>query len=101
MSTTTGPAPDARAHVVRTFMPAGVLLDMPGKLTKRRLLMEHVADRFEPGVRYPEAADQILMLLTAGGGSDHVTVRRYLVDFGLLARDSGEYWRTGGWVSGT
>jgi hypothetical protein len=30
--------------------------------------------------------------------TDHVTLRRYLVDEGLLSRADGEYWRTGGWV---
>jgi hypothetical protein len=29
---------------------------------------------------------------------DHVTIRRYLVDYGFLAREAGEYWRIGGTV---
>jgi hypothetical protein len=32
---------------------------------------------------------------------DHVTLRRYLVDYRLLDREAGEYWRSGGWVSDT
>jgi Uncharacterized protein conserved in bacteria (DUF2087) len=35
---------------------------------------------------------------TAGGGADHATLRRYLVDHQLLAREGDEYWRSGGWV---
>jgi hypothetical protein len=27
-----------------------------------------------------------------------VSLRRYLVDAGLMARDHGTYWRTGGYV---
>lgn len=29
---------------------------------------------------------------------DHVTLRRYLVDAGPLAREAGVYWRSGGTV---
>jgi hypothetical protein len=28
--------------------------------------------------------------------TDHAAIRRYLVDEGFLAREHGEYWRTGG-----
>ena len=102
MSTATDPDEDARAHVVSTFMPDGVLRRMPAKKGKRRVLLEVVAQRFEPGIRYPEAAiDEIPQSVTDGGESDHVTLRRYLVDAGLLAREAGEYWRSGGWVAGT
>jgi len=91
-----------RRHLVRTFMPDGVLLRLPSKFEKRAVLLEVVAERFEPGRRYPEReVDAVLAELTGAGESDHVTVRRYLVDHGLLGREHGEYWRTGGWVSGT
>ena len=33
-----------------------------------------------------------------GGGTDHVSLRRHLVDQGLLSRSQGHYWRSGGWV---
>jgi hypothetical protein len=102
VDTQTDPDAAARAHVVRTFMPDGVLLKMPAKQGKRRLLLDEVAGRFEPGVRYPEAeVDEILQSVTDGGESDHVTLRRYLVDACLLSREAGEYWRSGGWVAGT
>jgi hypothetical protein len=84
-----------------TFMPDGVLLRMPAKHGKRLVLLEHVAGRFEVGVRYAEPeVDEILRAVTDGGESDHVTLRRYLVDAGLLAREDGTYWRSGGWVAG-
>jgi hypothetical protein len=37
-----------------------------------------------------------LRKVCAGGEVDHVTVRRYLVDEGLLDRADGRYWRSGG-----
>jgi hypothetical protein len=30
---------------------------------------------------------------------DYVTLRRYLIDAGLMAREDGIYWRTGGYVA--
>ena len=89
-------------RLVTRFMPDGVLLRMPSKHAKRQVLLEHIAQRFEPGVRYPEKqVDEILRSVTDAGESDHVTLRRYLVDSCLLAREAGEYWRTGGWVAGS
>jgi predicted transcriptional regulator len=35
---------------------------------------------------------------TEGGATDHATMRRYLADHQLLPRESGEYWRSGGWM---
>jgi hypothetical protein len=91
-----------RAHLVRTFVHDGVLTGLPAKFEKRRLVMEHVADHFEPGRRYTEQeVDGVLLGLTEAGGTDHVTVRRYLVDYCLLSREDGVYWRTGGWVAGS
>jgi hypothetical protein len=90
------------ARVVERFMPQGRLLRMPSKAAKRRLVLEHVAHLFEPGRRYTEPeVDEILTRVVEGGESDHVTLRRYLVDAQLLGRSAGEYWRSGGWVEGT
>ena len=88
--------------LVARFMPEGVLRSMPAKHAKRHVLLVHIAQRFEPGRRYPETeVDAILRAVTDDGAADHVSLRRYLVDAGLLAREAGEYWRSGGWVSGT
>lgn len=40
----------------------------------------------------------VLRAWCAGGGTDHVTLRRHLVDEGVLSRETGECWRSGGWV---
>lgn len=89
-------------ELVRRFMPGDTLLRLPSKHAKRLLVLERVSDRFEPGERYPEKqVDEVLRAVTDGGEADHVSLRRYLVDCGLLAREDGVYWRTGGWVAGT
>jgi hypothetical protein len=45
---------------------------------------------FEPGQRYPEK--QVNELLRRYH-DDTASLRRYMVDNQLLARDKGEYWR--------
>src|SRR5262245_963876 len=89
-------------RLIERFMPDGRLLRMPAKAAKRQVVLQHVAHLFEPGRRYPEPqVDEILQGVCQGGEADHVTLRRYLVDAQLLARENGVYWRVGGWVEGT
>lgn len=79
--------------VLRAFLRDGRLTGMPAARGKRRLLLEHVVQVFEPGERYPE--NEVNAMLRAYS-DDYVTIRRYLVDEDLLSRDAGVYWRTGG-----
>lgn len=96
------PAPDdllepdrQRAAVLRAFIRDGRLIQLPAARAKRRIVLEHIVACFEPGVRYPErAVDAVLHAWY----DDHVTIRRYLIDEDLLARESGLYWRAGGYV---
>jgi hypothetical protein len=94
-------APEEQApdDVVGRFVRDGRLVSLPSPGHKRRLVLEHVAASFEPGVHFPEReVDAVLRAWTDGGTADHVTLRRYLVDHGLLSRGEGEYWRSGGWI---
>jgi hypothetical protein len=85
----------ARAAVLRAFLRDGRIVSMPAAQGKRRILLEHIAAIFEPGIRYPEReVDAILRAWY----DDHAALRRYLVDEGLLGRENGIYWRTGGYV---
>jgi hypothetical protein len=87
-----------RATVLRAFLREGRLVQMPATRGKRRMVLEHIAASFEPGVRYPErAVDAILRAWY----DDYVALRRYLVDEVLLAREHNVYWRTGGYVDVT
>ena len=82
-----------KAAVLRTFVVDGRLVQFPAARSKRRVVLEHIAASFEPGVKYPErAVDAILR----AWHPDHASLRRYLVDEELLARESGLYWRVGG-----
>ena len=79
----------------RPFVRDGRIVAMPARPARRRLLLDCVAQAFEPGLRYPEAVvDDVLRQLC----EDHAVLRRYLVDEGFLSRQAGLYWRSGGTV---
>jgi hypothetical protein len=80
---------------LRAFLRDGQVETMPAKLTRRRMLLDVIAQGFEPGVRYDERR---VSLFLSGIHSDHAALRRYLVDEQFLSREGGEYWRSGGTV---
>jgi hypothetical protein len=82
---------------LRPFIRDGRITAVPGKRTRRRLLLDEVAQAFEPGRRYPESAvNEILKSFF----DDYCTLRRYLVDETFLSRTAaGIYWRAGGRVT--
>ena len=85
----------AAERQLRVFVRNGKIVTMPAKRSRRRSLLDKVAQGFEPGVRYPESrVSQFLAAIYA----DYATLRRYLVDEELLSRGGGEYWRSGGTV---
>jgi hypothetical protein len=80
---------------LRVFVRNCRIETMPAKRSRRRLLLDQIAQGFEPGVRYPEhRVSQFLGAIYA----DYAALRRYLVDEELLSRTGGEYWRSGGTV---
>jgi hypothetical protein len=84
-----------KAAILRTFIVDGRLVQIPAARGKRRVILEHLAACFEPGVKYPEkAVDAILR----AWHPDYASLRRYLVDEDLLSRENSVYWRTGGYV---
>lgn len=87
--------PGERADLVARFVKDGRLVIVPSKQAKLRVVLDHLAQSFEPGRSYPEK--QVNEVL-AGFHPDYATLRRYLVDEGFLTREDGVYWRTGGTV---
>ncbi len=86
------PAEDA---VLSAFVRDGRLASIPAQHSKRLVVLAHLVRVFEPGVRYPEREVNALL---AVWHPDVAALRRYLVDEGLLSREAGVYWRTGGRV---
>ncbi|HEY1916198.1 MAG TPA: DUF2087 domain-containing protein [Streptosporangiaceae bacterium] len=80
---------------LRPFVAGGRIVTIPAKRARRLLLLDCVAQEFEPGRQYREAeVDEILKKIH----DDHASLRRHLIDEGMLSRESGIYWRTGGTV---
>jgi hypothetical protein len=80
---------------LRVFVRDGWIATLPARHSRRLLLLDAIAQGFEPGQRYPErSVNQFLGTLHP----DHAALRRYLVDEGFLSRADGEYWRSGGTV---
>lgn len=90
-----GDAPADEARVLRAFVRDGRLLSIPTAWGKRQVILDWLAQRFEPGRRYSEAT---VNLSLGQVHPDTAALRRHLVDNGFMSRDHGEYWRTGGRV---
>ena len=58
-------------------------------------MLDELVQRFEPGEKYTER--QVNALLS-NADIDVATLRRHLVDYGMLDRADGSYWRSGGSV---
>jgi AcrR family transcriptional regulator len=79
----------------RFFDPDGRLKTLPAKQSRQLAVYDLLAQRFVPGVRYTEIeVNRELMAVY----DDYVTLRRGLIDYGLMDRANGEYWRSGGTV---
>jgi hypothetical protein len=87
-----GVTPEAAA-VLRNFVSDGRLRQIPASQAKRRIVLDWLAARFEPGKTYPERDVNLLLGLAH---ADVAALRRYLVDEEFLERRDGFYWRAGG-----
>ena len=88
-------APADVARVLRAFVHDGRLTSIPAVHSKRLVILDWLAQRFEPGRRYCE---EMVNLVIAQVHPDTAALRRYLVDDGFLDREQGVYWRAGGTV---
>ena len=91
-------SPDASGTVadLRPFFGAdGRLTVMPARRHRRLALLDHLAQRFEPGEQFDE---QEVNRRLREVHEDVAMLRRYLVDEGFLDRRDGLYWRVGGSV---
>ena len=90
-------APVEQQKVLNAFVQDGRLTSIPTSASKRSVVLDWLAQQFEPGTRYSEA---MVNLVLGRSHPDTAALRRYLVDDGFLARESGIYWRSGGTVEG-
>jgi hypothetical protein len=94
------PAPDEHegvsantSRVLRAFVREGRLVSIPAPRSKRLVVLDLIVQDFDPGQRYSERKVNAML---RKWHDDTAALRRYLVDEGLLDRESGEYWRSGG-----
>jgi hypothetical protein len=88
-----GAVDHAEEAVLRQWFVGGRLKEIPTKRSKRLVVLTRLALEFDVGVRYREReVNETLRRFHP----DVASLRRHLVDEGLLSRDHGEYWRSGG-----
>ena len=76
--------------VLASFFKEGILEKLPAQHKKRLIVLERFALRFEPGRRYSELEVTNLIRPLY---DDYCTIRRLLVDEGLICREADQYWR--------
>ena len=79
--------------MLRSFVRGGRLTAIPTQHSKRLVVLDRLAQEFEPGQHYTER--QVNSILRRWH-DDTAALRRHLVDDGFMARDHGEDWRAGG-----
>jgi DNA-binding HxlR family transcriptional regulator len=76
--------------VLSTFIKHGRLVQFPAQFKKRLVILRHIAQEFEPERKYSELEiNQILVDFN----EDVASLRRGMIEMGLMARAKGEYWR--------
>jgi hypothetical protein len=87
--------PEDDARILRRYFRGGRLTQIPSQLSRRRVVLDRLAQEFDVGSRYTER--QVNAILRRFH-EDVASLRRFLVDEGFLDRATGEYWRSGGSV---
>jgi hypothetical protein len=88
-----GPWSQEEEAILATFFSGARLTEIPSSQAKRRVILERLAQEFEPGLRYDEREVSFRLQMFH---EDYAALRRYLVDEGFLTRAEGVYSRSGG-----
>jgi ArsR family transcriptional regulator, arsenate/arsenite/antimonite-responsive transcriptional repressor len=78
-----------RRKVLKAFMPYGKVDKMPVQRKKRRIILDKIAECFEPGKNYTEKE---VNLIIADFHDDFCTIRREMICEKIMQRDKGIYW---------
>jgi len=82
---------DKRARVLRAFLDGERLVRIPSTQKKRLVVLEWLVQHFEAGRRYSELE---LNEILKRHHPDCATLRREMVEHGLMERDRSVYWLT-------
>ncbi len=81
---------DYQQKVLRAFLKQGRLVRIPAQRKKRDVILDVLAELFEPDRDYPERE---VNLKLAEFHEDFFTLRRELIGRGLMTREGGVYRR--------
>ena len=87
--------PQDHQVVLNQSIVDGRIVHWPAKRAKRLIVLDYLAQVFEPGEKYSEARVNTIL---RPFHDDVAMLRRWLVDEYFLDRADGEYWRSGGRV---
>ncbi|MCP5094449.1 MAG: metalloregulator ArsR/SmtB family transcription factor [Chloroflexi bacterium] len=79
-----------RAKVLKTFIKHGRLTQIPAQLKKQIIILEKLAEAFEPDRAYSEKEVNLILL---DYHEDFATLRRGLINHKLMRREKGVYHR--------
>ena len=72
------------------FRPDGTLISIPVKAAKKIAVLKHIARDMSPNNKYPE---KDLNLIIAKYHDDTAAIRRHMIEYGILERNSDSvYW---------
>ncbi|MCL2753013.1 MAG: DUF2087 domain-containing protein [Defluviitaleaceae bacterium] len=77
-----------RQGVLNAFFKYGKLKTIPAQLKKRAIILEEICKSFEAGRDYTEKE---VNLIIADFYDDFATIRRAMIEFGLMKRNNGIY----------
>ena len=78
------------SQIDQFFRPDGSLISIPAKSVKRIAVLHHIALDLSHDAKYPE---KDLNLIIAKYHDDTAAIRRYMIEYGILDRDSESvYW---------
>ena len=80
-----------RQKVLKAFFQHGRLVQIPAQQKKKQVILEEIVKIFTPGEKYDEWTVNKMLV---DFNEDVASLRRYLVEFGLMDRDHDVYWRT-------
>ncbi len=80
-----------KKDIIKRYFDGNKLMNFPKKQKRKLILLQHIASMLDVEKKYSDKEmNEFLMAIF----EDHVTIRRYLIEYGFVARkkDGSEYW---------
>lgn len=83
-------ADDSERKVLATYMNGEKIINLPASRKKLLVILRWLVERFEMETRYTEKEVNAII---NQHHEDHATLRREMVDYRMMKREKGVYWR--------